>query len=93
MRNFIIATAARLAAENYTGKPCVVDNRSSKLGVAYEIATTSLAAGAGTVRVALVYMDGRVEWQNTVIPCGFNSRMDHAMYQLMPLAKRVAASW
>ena len=93
MNNFIIATAARLAAENYTGKPCVVDNRSSKLGVAYEITATSFAAGAGIVRIALVYMDGRVEWNNVEIPCGFNSRMDDAMYQLLPLAKRVAASW
>jgi coenzyme F420-reducing hydrogenase alpha subunit len=87
MNNFITATAARLAAENYIGKPCTVFNFSSKLGVAYEIVTR------GCARVALVYMDGRVEWQNTIIPCGFNSRMDHAMYQLMPLAKRVAASW
>lgn len=91
MNNFIIATAARLAAENYTGMPCVVDNRSSKLGVAYEIAKTGI--GRGVTRIALVYLDGRVEWQNTEIPCGFNSRMDQAMYQLMPLAKRIAASW
>ena len=91
MSNFIIATAARLAAENFIKRPCVVDNRSSKLGVAYEIATAAI--GEGTVRVALVYMDGRVEWQNTEIPCGFNSRMDHAMYQLMSLAKRIADNW
>lgn len=91
MNNFIIATTARLAAENYTGMPCVVDNRSSKLGVAYEIAKVGI--GRGVTRIALVYFDGRVEWQNTEIPCGFNSRMDAAIYQLLPLAKRVAASW
>ena len=91
MNNFVIATAARLAAENYTGMPCVVDNRSSKLGVAYKIAKVGIGRGVSTV--ALVYMDGSVEWNNVEIPCGFNSRMDDAMYQLMPLAKRVAASW
>lgn len=94
MNNFIIATAARLAAENYTGKPCVVDNRSSKLGVAYEIAATSLAAGAGTVRIALVYMDGRVEWRFTgYVPSDLDERMADVMRNLMPVAKRIAASW
>ena len=89
--NFVIATAARLAAENYTGMPCVVDSCSSKIGVAYEIAKVGF--GRGVTIVALVYLDGSVEWQNTEIPCGFNGRMDEAMYQLMPLARRVAASW
>ena len=92
MSNFIIATAARLAAENYTGKPCMVDNRSSKLGVAYEIATSGI--GEGTARVARVYMDGRVEWHVTgYVPRDFDERMADVMCNLMPLAKRVAASW
>ena len=86
MSNFITAIAARLAAENYIKRPCIVDNHSSKLGVAYEIR-------CNCARIALVYMDGRVEWQNTEIPCGFNNHMDAAMHRLMPLAKRIAASW
>lgn len=92
MSNFITAIAARLAAENYTGKPCVVDNRSSKLGVAYEIATSGI--GEGSSRIARVYMDGRVEWHVTgYVPRDLDSRMAVAMHQLMPLAKRIAASW
>lgn len=92
MKTFVIAVAARLAAENYTGKPCMVDNRSSKLGVAYEIATSGI--GEGSARVARVYMDGRVEWCVTgYIPRDLDSRMATAMHQLMPLAKRIAASW
>ena len=92
MSNFITAIAARLAAENYTGKPCVVDNRSSKLGVAYEIATSGI--GEGSALVARVYMDGHIEWCVTgYIPRDLDSRMDAAMHQLMPLAKRIAASW
>lgn len=86
MKTFVIAVAARLAAENYIGRPCAVLNCSAKLGVAYEIVCNA-------ARIALVYIDGRVSWQNTEIPCGFNSRMEHAMYQLMPVARRVAASW
>ena len=92
MSNFVIATAARLAAENFIKRPCVVDNRSSKLGVAYEIATSGI--GEGSARVARVYMDGRVEWCVTgYIPRDLDSRMAAAMHQLMPLAKRIAASW
>lgn len=89
MNNFVIATAARLAAENYTGKPCMVDNRSSKLGVAYEIYT-----GAGCSKIARVYIDGRVEWHVTgYVPRDFDSRMADVMRNLMPVARRVAASW
>ena len=92
MSNFVIATAARLAAENYTGKPCVVDNRSSKLGVAYEIATSGI--GEGSARLARVYMDGRVEWCVTgYVPRDFDERMAAVMHNLMPAAQRVAASW
>ena len=92
MNMFIIATAARLAAENYTGKPCVVDNRSAKRGVAYEIATAAI--GEGTSRVALVYMDGRIEWHVAgYVPRDFDERMTDAMCDLLPVAKRVAASW
>ena len=92
MSNFVIATAARLAAENYTGKPCMVDNRSSKLGVAYEIATSGI--GEGSARIARVYMDGHVEWCVTgYIPRDFDERMAAVMRNLMPTAQRVAASW
>ena len=92
MSNFVIATAARLAAENYTGKPCMVDNRSSKLGVAYEIATSGI--GEGSARIARVYMDGRVEWHVTgYVPRDFDERMATDMRNLMPTAQRVAASW
>lgn len=87
--NFVIATAARLAAETYTGRPCSVLNYSSKLGVAYEIAT-----GAGYSRIARVYMDGRVEWHVTgYVPRDFDARMADVMHNLMPVAQRVAASW
>ena len=92
MKTFVIAVAARLAAENYTGKPCMVDNCSSKLGVAYEIATSGI--GEGSARVARVYMDGRVEWCVTgYIPRDLDSRMNATMHRLMPVARRVAASW
>ena len=85
--NFVIATAARLAAETYTGRPCAVLNFSSKLGVAYEIST-------GCSRIARVYMDGRVEWHVTgYIPRDFAERMATVMHNLMPVARRVAASW
>lgn len=87
--NFVIATAARLAAETYTGRPCAVLNFSSKLGVAYEIAT-----GAGCSRIARIYMDGRVEWHVTgYVPRDFDERMADVMCNLMPVARRVAASW
>ena len=87
--NFVIATAARLAAETYTGRPCSVLNYSSKLGVVYEIAT-----GAGCSKIARVYMNGRVEWHVTgYVPRDFDERMAAVMHNLMPVAKRVAASW
>jgi len=87
--NFVIATAARLAAETYTGRPCAVLNFSPKLGVAYEI-----AAGAGCSRIASVYMDGRVEWHVTgYVPRDFDERMADVMRNVMPVAQRVAASW
>lgn len=87
--NFVIATAARLAAETYTGRPCSVLNYSSKLGVAYEIAT-----GAGCSKIARVYMDGRVEWRFTgYVPRDLDDRMAVVMRNLMPTARRVAASW
>lgn len=92
MSNFVIATAARLAAENFIKRPCVVDNRSSKLGVAYEIATSGI--GEGSARIARVYMDGRVEWCVTgYVPRDFDARMADVMRNLMPTAQRVAASW
>lgn len=89
MSNFITAVAARLAAETYTGRPCAVLNFSAKLGVAYEIAT-----GAGCSKIARVYMDGRVEWRFTgYVPRDLDDRMAVVMRNLMPTARRVAASW
>lgn len=80
MNMFVIATAARLAAEVVTGGPCrVMQGRA--IGTLYEI--------YGRELIARVTTSG-VEWQSqSHQPENFFD----LIHNFLPAAKRVAASW
>lgn len=81
MNMFILATAARLAAETITGGPChVMDGRS--VGTLYEI-------NYGRELIARVTTSG-IEWQAR------DRRPEHffdLIHNFLPVAKRVARCW
>lgn len=81
MNMFIIATAARLAAEVVTGGPChVMDGRN--VGTLYEI-------NYGQELIARVTTSG-IEWQAR------DRRPEHffdLIHNFLPVARRVARCW